>query len=46
MLIHNSIPVTLYENLLTIRDTAKEFELKGHLLKMITNDNYNVDRSC
>ena len=29
--------------MLTFRDTAKEFELKGDLLKMITNKNYNVD---
>ena len=41
--INNSIPITLYSNLLTFRDTGKEFELKGDLLKMITNQNYNVD---
>ena len=41
--INNSIPITLYSNLLTFRDTGKEFELKGDLLKMITNKNYNVD---
>ena len=29
--------------MLTFRDTGKEFELKGHLLKMITNKNYNVN---
>ena len=29
--------------MLTFRDTGKEFELKGNLLKMITNENYNVD---
>ena len=39
LLIHNSIPITLYENLLIFRDTLKEFELKGDLLKMITNEN-------
>ena len=27
----------------TFRDTGKEFELKGDLLKMITNKKYNVD---
>ena len=43
LLIHNTIPITLYNNLLTFRDTGKEFELKGELLKMITNKNYNVD---
>ena len=29
--------------MLTFRDTNKVFELKGDLLKMITNKNYNVD---
>ena len=43
MLIHNSIPDSLHDNLLTIRDTGKEFELKGDLLEIITNKNYNVD---
>ena len=41
--INNSIPITLYNNMLTFRDTGKEFELKGHPLKLITNKNYNVD---
>ena len=45
LLIHNSIPITLYNNLLTFRDTGKEFELKGDLLKLITNNNYNVDHA-
>ena len=43
LLIHNTIPITLYNNLLTFRDTDKEFELKGDVLKMITNKNFNVD---
>ena len=29
--------------MITFRDTGKEFELKGDLLKMIPNKNYNVD---
>ena len=29
--------------MLTFRDIGKDFELKGGLLKMITNKNYNVD---
>ena len=41
--IHNSIPITLYGNMLTFRDTGKEFELTGDLLEMITNKNYNVN---
>ena len=43
LLIHNSIPITLHDNLLTFRDSNKQFELKGDLLKLITNRNYNVD---
>ena len=41
--INKTIPVTLHDNLLTFRDTNKVFELKGELLKMIFNRNYNVD---
>ena len=41
--IFNSIPNTLHINLLTFQDTNKQFELKGDLLKMINNKNYNVD---
>ena len=41
--INNSIPITLHNNLLTFRDTNIQFELKGDLLKMITNKNYNVN---
>ena len=43
--ISNSIPITLHNNLLTFRDTGKVFELKGDLLKMITNKNYNVNHA-
>ena len=43
LLIHNTKPITLYNNILTFRDTGREFELKGDLLKMITNNNFNVD---
>ena len=38
-----TIPSTLYNNMLTFPDTGRELELKGELLKMITNKNYNVD---
>ena len=41
--IHNSIPITLYGNMLTFRDTNKQFELKGDLLELITNSKFNVD---
>ena len=43
--INNSIPITLYNNILTFRDTGKEFEIKGDLLKMITNKNYKVNHA-
>ena len=43
LLIHNTIPITLYDVLLTFRDIEKEFELQGDLSKMITNKNYNVN---
>ena len=43
LLIHNLIPITLHDKLSTFRDTNKVFELKGDLLEMITNKNYNVD---
>ena len=46
LLIHNTVPITLYKKLLTFRDTGKEFELTGDLLKMITNKNYIVDLAC
>ena len=45
LLIKNTIPITLHDNLLTFRDTNKVFELKGDLLKMIANRNYNVDHA-
>ena len=41
--IHNSIPITLYGNMLTFRDTNKQIELTGDRLEMITNKDYNVD---
>ena len=36
LLIHNSIPITLHDNLLTFRDSGKIFEFKGDLSEMIT----------
>ena len=43
LLMKNKIAITLYGNMLTFRDTNKQFELKGDLLEMITNSKYNVD---
>ena len=45
LLINKTIPITLYNNMFTFRDTGKEFELEGDLLKMITNSKFNVDLS-
>ena len=45
LVMKNKIPITLYGNILTFRDTGKEFELKGDLLKMITNSKYNVNHA-
>ena len=41
--INKTKPITLYGNMLTFRDTNKQFELKGDLLEMITNSKYNVN---
>ena len=40
---NKTIPITLYGNMLTFRDTVKQFELKGDLLEMITNRKFDVD---
>ena len=45
LLMKNKIPIALYGNMLTFRDTGKDFELTGDLLEMITNKNYNVDHA-
>ena len=42
-MISRTLPVTLYNNLLTFRQTNKKFDLQGDLLKMITDKNYIVD---
>ena len=41
--INKTIPITLYGNILTFRDTGKEFETTGDLLEKITNTRFNVD---
>ena len=40
---NGTIPITLYGNILTFRDTGKQFELKGDLLEMITDSKFNAD---
>ena len=44
-LIQESIPITLYSNMLTFRGSKKSFKLDGDLLKMITNYKFNVGHS-
>ena len=44
-LIHRTIPVTLFSNMITFRDSKKTFKLEADLLKVITNYKFNVDRS-
>ena len=44
-LIHRGIPVNLFSNMITIRDSNKSFKLEGDLLKLITDYNFNADHS-
>ena len=44
-LIHGNIPVTIFSNMITFRDSTKTFRLEGDLLKVITNYKFNVDHS-
>ena len=42
LLIHNTIPIILYDNLSVFRGTGKQFDLRGVFLKTITEKNFNV----
>ena len=44
-LIHGNIPVTIFSNMITFRDSNKTFRLERDLLKVITNYKFNVDHS-
>ena len=44
-MINGGIPVTLFSNMLTFRDSNKIFKLDGDLLETITNYDFNVDHS-
>ena len=44
-LIHGTLPVTIFCNMITFRDSNKTFRLEGDLLKIITNYKFNVDHS-
>ena len=39
------IPVTIFSNMITFRDSKKVFKLDGDLLETITNYDFNVDHS-
>ena len=42
-LINEKVPVTIFNNMLTFRDTNKIFKLEGDLYKVITDYKFNVD---
>ena len=44
-LIHGNIPITLFSNMITFRDSNKSFRLEGDLLKVVTNYKFNADHS-
>ena len=44
-LIHGTIPVTIFSNMITFRDSNKTFRLEGDLLKVKTNYKFNADHS-
>ena len=44
-LIHGTIPVTIFSNMIAFRDSNKTFRLEGDLLKLITNYRFIVDHS-
>ena len=44
-LIHGTIPVTTFSNMITFRDSNKSFRLEGDLLKLIINHKFNADHS-
>ena len=45
LLINEKVPVTIFNNMLTFRDTNKVFTLEGDLYKVITDYKFNVDHS-
>ena len=44
-LIQGTVPVTIFSNMITFRDSKKTFKLEGDLLKVITNYKFNADHS-
>ena len=44
-LINEKVPVTIFSNMLSFRDTKKVFKIEGDLYKVITDYKFNVDHS-
>ena len=44
-LINEKVPVSIFSNILTFRDTKKVFKIEGDLYKVITDYKFNVDHS-
>ena len=44
-LINGGIPVSLYSNMLTFRDSNKSFKLDGYLLETMTNYDFKVNHA-
>ena len=44
-LIKEKVPVTIFSNMLTFRDTKKVFKIEGDLYKVITDYKFNADHS-
>ena len=44
-LINEKVPVSIFSNMLTFRDTKKVFKIEGDLYKVITDYKFNVDHS-
>ena len=44
-LINEKVPVTIFNNMLTFRETNKIFKLEGDLYKVLTDYKFNVDHS-
>ena len=44
-LMNGGVPVSLYSNMITFRDSNKSFKLDGDLLETITNYDFNVNHA-
>ena len=44
-LINEKVPVTIFSNMLTFRDTKRVFKIEGDLYKVISHYKFNVDHS-